>query len=44
MAGRHRKFEHPDVKGETDPRKIKEQLDRIQEENDKIMDKLRGWR
>lgn len=35
--GKHEKFEHKHVKGETDPRKIKQEYDRIRaaEENDR---------
>lgn len=39
--GKHEKFEHKDVKGETDPRKIKAETERIERENQAEMDRIR---
>jgi hypothetical protein len=40
-VGRHSKFEHEHVKGETDPDRVKAELDRIRADNEREMDRIR---
>lgn len=39
--GKHEKFEHKHVTGETDPRKILAETQRIERENAEAMDRVR---
>lgn len=43
FKGGHREFKHKDVKGETNPAKIKETIDRAEAENQAARDRIMGW-